>query len=71
MTPPHPVGLQHIGAMSSSRVILGELRSSRARLPSQANLSINRQIPFVQLNPANGKQGLLTLSHSRGSPQGK
>jgi hypothetical protein len=32
MTPPQPIGLQHIGAMSSSRVILGELLSSRARL---------------------------------------
>jgi hypothetical protein len=32
MTPPRPIGLQPIGAMSSSRVILGELLSSRARL---------------------------------------
>ena len=32
MTPPQPIGVQPIGAMSSSRVILGELLSSRARL---------------------------------------
>ena len=31
MTPPQPIGY-NIGAMSSSRVILGELLSSRARL---------------------------------------
>ena len=32
MTAPQPIGLQHIGAMSSSQVILSELLSSRARL---------------------------------------
>ena len=32
MTSPRPLGLQSIAAMSSSRVILGELLSSRARL---------------------------------------
>ncbi len=44
MTPPQPIGLLLIGAMSSGQVILGELLSSRARLrfPSRPHrLSIN------------------------------
>ena len=32
MTAPASIGSQHIGAMSSNRVFLGELLSSRARL---------------------------------------
>src|SRR5665213_1766940 len=29
---------------------------------------LNHQLPFAKKIPANGTQGLLTLSHSRGSP---
>jgi len=41
MIPPRPIGLQHIGAMSSSRVVLSELLSSRVRLrfPDQSQLA--------------------------------
>jgi len=64
MTPP-----AFIGSMSSGRLFLGELLSSQSPppLPRPCSCS-NHPLPFVQQNTANGKQGLLTLSHSRGSP---
>src|SRR5260370_65402 len=43
------------------------LQQSPPPLPRPCSCS-NHPLPFVQQNTANGKQGLLTLSHSRGSP---
>jgi len=65
MTAPHP-----FGAMSSSRVILGELLSSRARLRFPGRPQAQPITPRSPTqNTANRNQGLLTLSHSRGSLQ--
>jgi hypothetical protein len=52
MTPPQPIGVQPIGAMSSSRVILGQLLSSRAclRFPGQAQAQPST--PVRQENPS-------------------
>ena len=58
-----------IGAMSSNRVILGELFSSRARLRFPGQLRMQHRLPLVETISANGTQGLLTLSHSTGSHQ--
>jgi hypothetical protein len=58
-----------IGAMSSNRVILGELLSSRARLRfPRPTLILLPQLPLVGRISANGIQGLLQASHPRGSP---
>jgi hypothetical protein len=63
MTPP-----SFIGAMSSSRVILGGLLSSRARLrfPGRPSCSTHSSRSHKQI-PANGKQGFYSLSHEKGS----
>ncbi len=55
--------------MSSTRVFLGELLSSRARFRfSGYAASLQQQLPLLAKEiPANGTQGLLSLSHSKGS----
>jgi len=55
MTPPKPIGLKPIGvhtigAMSSSRVILGELLSSRARLRFPSHPQAQPSTPVRQQN---------------------
>ncbi len=70
MTLPCPSLLQPIGAMSSSRVFLGELLSSRARLRFSGYAQPEQRLPLAKEIPANGTQGLLSLSHSRGSLHG-
>ncbi len=69
MTPPQPIGLQPIGAMSSNRVILGELLYSRARLrfPGQPHPATTTPVRRDNLNQRHTGTSL-SLSHSRGSP---
>jgi hypothetical protein len=59
MTTPQPIGLQHIGAMSSSQVILGELLSSRARLRFPGHAQAQPSTPVRKENPSERQTGLL------------
>ncbi len=52
-----------IGAMSSNRVILDELLSSRARLRFPGRTQAQPQLPFAQPNPSERHTGTsLTVS---------
>jgi hypothetical protein len=55
MTPPQPIGF--IGAMSSNRVILGELLSSRARLRFPGHTQAQPQLPSAQQNLSERQTG--------------
>ena len=66
MTPPQPIGLQPIGAMSSSRVILGELLSSRARLRFLGQAQAQPSTPVRQANRSERHTGLFNTVSPKG-----
>ena len=61
MTPPRP-----IGAMSSSRIILGELLSSRARLRFPGRAQAQPSTPVRQANPSERHTGLFQSVSPKG-----